>query len=450
MPNTLAARLFILSSIMALIGIGIVAFVITADFRRNAEEQLGEVLVANVFNLMGTVEVDNKGQLMGFPELGDARYSLFDSGWYWSVEKVGSESERISSSSLVRRSITVPDDAEFDATFQRFFETEDQTGKLLLGLEAKVFLGEGDDLYSFRITANKNSIDQEIASFRNRIALILSVFALSIVMATYLAVKFSLRPISTATEMLGEIRAGNAKRIEGEYPDEIQPLITETNALISSNNTIVERARTQVGNLAHSLKTPLAVMQNEVLMIKGERRKLFEEQMQTMRQQVQVYLDRSRISARTSTSIANSPVIPTLEKLTQVISKLNPRIDMGFDYDDDINLIFEGEEHDLQEIFGNLIENACKYATMQVLVNAALVDDKLEITVEDDGSGMSEQDIEMAKKRGGRIDEGKTGWGLGLSIVHDIVDEYEGEFELGKSELGGLHAKIILPGHAAT
>ncbi len=445
LPNTLASRLFILSSLAAIIGVLIVAFVISAEYRRNSEARLNEVLVANIFNLMGTFEVDKDGQLMGLPDLGDSRYNLFDSGYYWSVEKVGMASSRITSISLSDQAIKIPSTIELDQTFQRSFEMTDKVNQQLQGLEAQVFLGEGDELYSFRITASKSSLNEEISDFRRGLALILSIFAFSIVLATYLLVRLGLKPISKAVETLGKVRTGEATRIDGEYPDEIEPLITQTNALIESNNTIVERARTQVGNLAHSLKTPLAVMQNELPKLSKAKQPIFKEQLETMRTQVQVYLDRARISARSSTSIANTELFPVLEKLSSVVSKLNKSTDIDNDFDDE-GLVFEGEEHDLQEIFGNLIENAAKYAKSSMKISAGYVEGMLEIIVEDDGLGMSAEDIKKAEKRGGRVDEGKVGWGLGLSIVRDIVDEYDGSFKLSKSDMGGLKAAVLLPG----
>lgn len=445
LPNTLASRLFILSSLAAIVGVVIVAFVISQEYRRNAEARLNEVLVANVFNLMGTFEVDQNGELMGLPDLGDSRYNLFDSGYYWSVEKVGDPASRTASISLSDQQITIPSSVELDQTFQRSFEMVDDAGQMLQGLEAQVFLGEGDELYSFRITTNKSSLNEEIAGFRGRLALILSIFSFSIVLATYLMVRLGLKPISRAIDTLSKVRTGEASRIDGKYPDEIEPLIAQTNALIESNNTIVERARTQVGNLAHSLKTPLAVMQNELPKLPKDKQPIFKDQIETMRTQVQVYLDRARISARSSTSIANTPLFPVLDKLSNVVSKLNPATDIDSDFEDE-GLIFEGEEHDLQEIFGNLIENAAKYASSAMRISATMSKGKLKIIVEDDGDGMSAQDIIKAEKRGGRVDEGKVGWGLGLSIVRDIVDEYEGSFKLSKSSMGGLKAEVLLPG----
>lgn len=445
LPNTLAARLFILTSLAAILGILLVALVISDEYRRNAEARLNDVLVANIFNLMGTFEVDANGELMGLPDLGDSRYNLFDSGYYWSVQKVDEPDSRIASISLSDQAISIPPNTELDQTFQRFFEMKDNIGQMLQGLEAQVFLGEGDELYSFRITANKSFLEEEIISFRYRLALILSIFAFSIIAATYLLVRLGLKPVTQAVETLGRVRKGEASRIDGRYPDEIQPLIDQTNALIESNNTIVERARTQVGNLAHSLKTPLAVMQNELPSLDNEKRIIFSEQVDTMRSQVQVYLDRARISARSSTSIANTPLFPVLYKLANVVAKLNRATDIDSDFEDE-GIIFEGEEHDLQEIFGNLIENAAKYAKTAMRISAEMQGDRICVTIEDDGEGMSKEDIKKAEKRGGRVDEGKIGWGLGLSIVKDIVDEYDGDFNLSKSEMGGLKAVVLLPG----
>ncbi len=423
------------------------AFIISSDYRQNAEARLNDVLTANVFNLMGTVEVGSKGEVMGVPNLGDARYSLFNSGWYWSVQNVQDQEIRLASSSLADRAIEVPEGVEFDATFQRSFEIMDQNGQILQGLEAQVFLGEGNNLFSFRITANQSVLEEEITRFTQRLAIILTLMAFSIVAAMYIVIRLALRPIDEATQNLTEIRNGNADQITGDYPEEIQPLIDETNALIKSNSTIVDRARTQVGNLAHSLKTPLAVMQNEIKSLPEAKKSLLQENTDTMRKQVQLYLDRARISARRSTSISSTPILPVLEKLALVIAKLNRNVDIGADIDALQKIQFAGEEPDLQEIFGNLLENAAKYATSTIDVNATYTNGIITVNVEDDGEGMTQSQIELAQKRGGRVDEGKTGWGLGLSIVHDIVDEYGGEFELGRSELGGLKATIRLPGH---
>ncbi|MEM7068258.1 MAG: ATP-binding protein [Pseudomonadota bacterium] len=444
-PNTLAWRLFVLSSIAALLGVVAVAFFVAADYRKSAESRLEELLTANIFNLMGRVQTHLDNQLFGSPDLGDARYSLFDSGWYWSIDEVGVRGNRIASPSLSDRDIVVPESSAFDDTFQRTFEFIDDNGQVLEGLEAQVYLGDGDNLFSFKITANRSSLEKEISEFTRRLFFILAVFALTMVLAMSQLVRIGLRPVSKAANILTKVRNGEAERIDGSYPEEIQPFVDETNALIESNNTIIERARTQVGNLAHSLKTPLAVLQNEAADLPKARKTLFQEQIETMRQQVQVYLDRARISARSSTAISRTPVFGELEKLVKVISKLNPHLDIGSQFDALNGVDFSGEVNDFQEIIGNLLENASKYSVGEIAVTGRSLENSFVIEVEDDGEGMSEKEIEIAMRRGGRVDEAKTGWGLGLSIVKDIVGEYSGSFELSKSKLGGLKAIVTLP-----
>ncbi|MEO0329213.1 MAG: ATP-binding protein [Pseudomonadota bacterium] len=445
-PNTLAARLFILSSLAALVGVAAVALFIVSDYRRNAEKQLSELLEANIFNMMASLQLDEKGQLMGSPRLGDGRYQNFDSGWYWQVQEIGNPIIRKSSASLADGEITIPDNAVLDSTFQRSFETNDQMEQVLTGLESQVYLGEGNNLFSFVITANKSVVDEDVANFNRRLFIILSLFALSLVLAMSLLVRIGLKPISSATRILNEVRKGNEKKIHGEYPQEIQPLIDETNALIDSNTTIVERARTQVGNLAHSLKTPLAVIQNEMNSLPKQKREIFSEQSHAMRQQIQVYLDRARISARSSTAINTTEAIPELKKLVAVLAKLNPHLNFTSNLNETDDFQFAGEAHDLQEICGNLLENAAKYANTAVSLKVFTHrEEKFLIQIEDDGNGMDNAEIKTAMKRGNRIDEGKKGWGLGLSIVHDIVDEYSGQLQLSKSEIGGLRAVVELP-----
>ena len=448
-PNTLSARLFLYTTLIALIGLGLIAFTVTADYRNNAEQRFHEVLSANLYNLLGTVSLDDRGQLTGDPNLGDARFGLFDSGWYWSIRSVSDPDNRLSSPSLATQIISAPDEVVFDETFQRTFDWQDQAGNDLLVLEAQAFLGEGDDLFNFMVAANRDELDTEVAGFATRLIFILSIFAFTMIAASYLLVRLGLRPLALASRKLADVRSGAAERIDGNFPDDISPLIEETNALIASNNSIVERSRTQVGNLAHSLKTPLAVLRNEFSSGKKGAPGHLVEQLDDMQQQIQVYLDRARISARKSTLLSRTEIVPVLEKLASVITKLNSGIEVELKWNVDGRPIFAGEEHDLQEVFGNLLENAAKYADARVQLTVeegAMPGGGLVFLVEDDGAGMPEAEINKASKRGGRVDEGKPGWGLGLSIVHDIVAEYDGRLTLGKSALGGLRAEVALPG----
>lgn len=444
--RTLSGRLFLLSSIWAVISIAAVAFFISSGYRDNAERRLQELLTANLYALMANVEPSDSGKLVGSPDLRDSRFLKFQSGFYWSVIEVENRSNRLASTSLVDGEILPDGKVKFDSNFERTFNTQDSAGNMLLGVEAQVFLGEGDSVFSFQITGNKSSLNSDVNEFTQRLLILLSLFALGFILVSYFLVRLGLSPLSEVSLRLSDIREGKAEKLEGDFPTEIQPLVDEANSLIHSNNVIIERARTQVGNLAHSLKTPLAVLRNEAGSAKPKVRALIEHQITQMQAQIQTYLDRARIAARVGSVTSRTDLVPVVERLVRVMNKLNPNLSFEvIENTSDEELVFAGEQQDLEEMLGNLLENAGKFANNNVNVLLAAKDKNINISVEDDGKGMDENESEKAMSRGGRLDETKPGSGLGLSIVKDIAGEYGGSIELGKSKLGGLRAMLILP-----
>lgn len=444
--RTLSGRLFLLSSIWAVISIAAVAFFISSGYRDNAERRLQELLTANLYALMANVEPDDSGKLVGSPDLRDSRFLQFQSGFYWSVIEVENRSNRLASASLVDGDILQDEKAGFDSNFERTFNTQDSANNKLLGVEAQVFLGEGDNVFSFQITGNKSSLNSDVSEFTRQLLILLSLFALGFILVSYFLVRFGLSPLSEISRRLSDIREGKATKLEGDFPTEVQPLVDEANSLIHSNNVIIERARTQVGNLAHSLKTPLAVLKNEAGDTKPKVRALIEHQITQMQAQIQTYLDRARIAARVGSVTSRTDLVPVVERLVRVMNKLNPNLSFEVIANtSDEELLFAGEQQDLEEMLGNLLENAGKFANNSVNVVLAVKDKNLAISVEDDGKGMAENESDKAMSRGGRLDESKPGSGLGLSIVKDIAGEYGGLIKLGQSKLGGLRAMLILP-----
>jgi signal transduction histidine kinase len=243
------------------------------------------------------------------------------------------------------------------------------------------------------------------------------------------------------------VREGTAQRLDGRFPAEIEPLANETNALIENNRRIVERSRTQVGNLAHSLKTPLAVLINEGRALGGAKGQLIAEQAASMQKQVDHYLQRARVAAQRDSVVFRTPVSPLVERMVRVLRKLNPQTNLTLSLPP-AEIIFAGEREDLEELLGNLLENAMKWARAAVTVSVGLVageDARLfEIVIEDDGPGIPEDRAREALKRGRRLDETKPGTGLGLAIVADLVNEYGGSLALERSGMGGLKAVVRL------
>lgn len=447
-PGTLSFRLFLLTSIWAVISVALVAFLLSQAYRQNAEARFADLATANLYNLMGAVEPGPDGMLAGLPQLGDSRFTIFGSGWYWSVASEADPKNRLSSVSLVDGQIPDPASLVFDENFQRTWTYADARGQQLTAVEGRVFLGKGSEIYSFRVTGNRSGLIGEISAFTSTMILLLALFGLGFVLASFVIVRIGLEPIAGATRLLADIREGRADRLEGEFPREIQPLIDETNALIESNASVIERARTQVGNLAHSLKTPLAVLKNEAAAAPPALGKIILEQAGMMQHQVQAYLDRARISARHATITSRTDVGPAVDRLVRVIAKLNPAIKIER-AGNSKTMMFAGEAHDFEEIIGNLLENGARFARSRLRISLSRNEHagkpQLLIDIEDDGPGMSKAQTGLALKRGMRIDETTPGSGLGLSIVKDIVREYRGELALGRSPLGGLGVKITLP-----
>lgn len=444
--KTLSGRLFWLSSLWALVSIALIAFLITNEFRNSTERRLTELLTANLYNLMGTVEPDSNGKLNGLPDLRDARFLNFQSGYYWSVNEISNPQNKLSSLSLVDETISAPKNLPFDSNFQRNFSTLDSSGNKLSGVEAQVFLGEGDNLYRFLITANKSDMENEISAFVRQLLILLTLFAVGFVLVTYFLVRLGLSPLRKISDGLSDIREGRAQRLEGDFPTEIQPLVEETNSLIKSNNTVIERARTQVGNLAHSLKTPLAVLKNEAKNASPQVKSVITQQTTQMHNHVKAYLDRASIAARAGSVTSRTEITPAIERMLRVMKKLNSTINFTLDVKND-DLIFAGEQQDFEEILGNLLENAGKFAKGKVQLVVSLEDaNHIKIAIEDDGPGLEAHQLEEVLTRGVRLDESKPGSGLGLSIVKDISDEYDGEIKLSSSNMGGLMATLILPG----
>ncbi|MEM9590898.1 MAG: ATP-binding protein, partial [Pseudomonadota bacterium] len=234
--------------------------------------------------------------------------------------------------------------------------------------------------------------------------------------------------------------------LEGELPDEIKPLQSELNALIQSNRDVVERARTHVGNLAHALKTPLSVISNEARAHDGTLSDKVVEQADLMRTQITHHLDRARVAARSGVIGDVTEVEPTLNALKRALDRIYGEKGIELKVSIDPGLKFQGEKHDFEEMTGNLMDNACKWAEGTVAVTARrLGDDTISVMVSDDGPGLTRAEREKAVKRGQRLDESKPGSGLGLSIVADLAHLYKGHFTLEDAPAGGLSARLTLP-----
>ncbi|MGB7257994.1 MAG: sensor histidine kinase, partial [Pseudolabrys sp.] len=327
---------------------------------------------------------------------------------------------------------------------------EDQHLRLV---ERNIDLGD-EGHYLVAVAGDAAEIADETRSFDQALIITFSILAIVLLLTTMFQVRFGLAPLKRITDSLAAIRSGTAERLAGEFPVEIAPLARETNALIDANKEIVERARTHVGNLAHALKTPISVMVNEAAAHGHDpfAAKVLE-QADIMRDQVARHLERARLAARLTVVGSVTDVAPVVMALSRTMKKIHHDRVIAIDVHADDKARFVGERPDLEEMIGNLVDNACKWAVSRVAIevvrersSTAGEGQTVRIVVDDDGRGLSASEREQVAKRGQRLDETKPGSGLGLSIVVELAALYGGELNLGTAPLGGLRAELVLPG----
>ncbi len=450
LPNSLSVRLVLVMSLWSVFALAVTGLLISNFYRNRAETDFRELLLAHAYNLMGAVDADSTGALKSTPSLGDPRFLAPGSGWYWAVAAADRpERPLLSSPALARETLDLPPTSEipFDDVFRRTYVQVDQAGLRVQRLEAQLYFGEADKLFQVMISGNRSELERGIGEFNRYLFLFLGLFCAGTIVATALIIRFGFRPLVEATDALIAVRHGEADHVKGDFPAEIKPFVSATNDLIAANRDVLERSRTQVGNLAHALKTPLAVVINESAAGIGVRNERIGGQAQLMQQQITSYLSKAQISAQRRTITAGTAVMPAIEKLAATMAKLFRHVD--FDVEPiESDLSFRGELHDFEEIVGNLLENAAKHANAYVRISVQSADTdipSIQMVVDDDGPGIAPEEFDEAVQRGVRLDETTPGSGLGLSIVRDIVDDYGGRLEMEESDLGGLKVAVFLP-----
>ncbi|MFN3547616.1 MAG: ATP-binding protein [Mesorhizobium sp.] len=445
--RSLAFRVVTFSTLWAVAALVVIATLISALYRDATERGFRDLLTAHLYSLVTTVGLSPDGALEGAPDLYDVKFAQPGSGWYWAVEPVSADVSGLIRSPTMTAAIPAPsvEEVPFDSQFQRLYQAQGLTGERVDVLENDFILDAENRIARFRVMGNRSELETQISDFETQLYSYLSVFGISMIAVNALVILFGLKPLDRVRTALAQVREGTASRLDGTFPAEIEPLANETNALIENNRRIVERSRTQVGNLAHSLKTPVAVLLNEGRAMGGAKGALIVEQASAMQQQVEHYLQRARIAAQRDSVVYRTPTREALQRLVRVFRKVDARIELEF-VEPDREVIFAGEREDFEEIVGNLLENAMKWAKSRARVSLSEEGGVVLLTIEDDGPGIPEDKAREALARGRRLDESKPGTGLGLSIVNDLVREYGGELKLLRSDLAGLKAEVRLPG----
>ena len=452
--NSLALRLFVSASAWAVVILLITGIVLSSLYRQAVERAFDRRLGVYLRTLVADLASPDEGGK--FPQsLGEPLFELPLSGWYWQVTRLDPGKHEVRSSrSLWDAGLPHLKDydvaPEIDGSRQGYVPgPEDQRLRLV---ERNIDLGD-EGHYLVAVAGDAAEITDETRSFDQALGITFGILAVVLLLTTMFQVSFGLAPLKRIIAGLAAIRAGTAERLAGEFPEEIAPLARETNALIDANKEIVERARTHVGNLAHALKTPLSVIVNEAAARRSDpfADKVLE-QAEVMRDQVARHLERARLAARATTVGSVTEVNQVVTALARTMEKIHHDRGIAVDVHAENGARFRGERPDLEEMIGNLVDNACKWASSRVAVEVVRppagslrMDDSLRIVVDDDGPGLSPSEREQVAMRGQRLDETKPGSGLGLSIVIELAELYGGKLTLGTAPLGGLRAELVLP-----
>lgn len=453
--NSLAFRLFATAAVWTLIVLPVAGLIIYSLYRQEAEANFDDRL-KTLLTVILADSIEDGVEPSPPRAVGEPLFQITHSGWYWQIAPVGTEGKRLVSPSLATESLDAPREKKVEPDSTGVFWA-DMTGPV--GRQARVaemLFSFGDEAtgprYSFIVAGPLDWLQVRINNFRTRLTIALSLAGIGLVAVTLFQVRFGLLPLRAIEQGLAQIRSGTAARLGGELPSEIEPLQAELNALIQSNQEIVDRARTQVGNLAHALKTPLAVITNEARDDKGLLAQKVVEQAEIMRQQVTHYLERARIVARIGTVGRVTEIKPAVEALQRALERIHRDRGVRIELTCAEGARFQGERHDFEEMLGNLLDNACKWARSLVKLTVAFSEPegrlgprRLVIVVEDDGPGLPEEQRAKLGRRGMRLDETKPGSGLGLSIVTDLALSYRGSLKLEASPHGGLAARLDLP-----
>jgi signal transduction histidine kinase len=451
--NSLALRLFLSATVWTVVILLATGFVLSGLYKASVERafdrRLGVYLKTLIADIAAPeVPLEKTGQMLGEP-----LFELPLSGWYWQVTRLDhSKPEVTSSRSLWDRALPHVSDqhgeADPDGSRKSYVQgPEDQRLRLV---ERNVDLGD-EGTFLVAVAGDAAELDDEILAFTKAIAATFAVLAAVLLLTTLFQVRFGLAPLNRISRGLAAIRSGRAEKLEGSFPVEIAPLARETNALIDANREIVERARTHVGNLAHALKTPLSVMVNEAAARSDDPLAAkVKEQTDIMRDQVMRHLERARIAARVAVVGTITEVVPVVEALARTMEKTHHGKELAIDLDVQAQPHFRGERQDLEEMVGNLVDNACKWASSRVSIEVLTEQpepgrERVRLVVDDDGPGLTPTQREQVAKRGRRLDETKPGSGLGLSIVVELAGLYGGALNLGTAPIGGLRAELVLP-----
>jgi signal transduction histidine kinase len=454
--RSIAARLVVSGLVLSAAVLLIAGVILSTLYHRTTEQAFDGRLHVYLQALVADVVAIGDNERTEPGELDPVRFDQPLSGWYWQISRLdvppNQDTVKTSKSLFASR---LPSLADVGAVLRpggvREAYVRGPDERELRVIERIIDLGD-DGRYLITVAGNAEEIVEDSRRFNLSLFVTFGILGLALAISSLMQVRFGLGPLRRLRESITAIRRGDALHIDGAYPREVAPVADELNLLVDANREVIDRARTQVGNLAHALKTPLSVLINEAGNEDSPLAEKVRDQAAVMRDQMQYYLDRARAAARAAALGSVTEVEPVTAGLVRTFEKICRDRGIRFAATVPPGLRFRGEKQDLEEMLGNLVDNAGKWASERVEITIAAAAKPLpgerpaiDIVIDDDGPGLPPDKRAEATRRGRRLDETKPGSGLGLSIVNDLAGLYGGTMQLEDSPLGGLRARLLLP-----
>jgi signal transduction histidine kinase len=403
---------------------------------RNFDGNLDYVLKAMIVQ----ADIGPDGEVRFNRPLADQRFLEPYSGLYWQVS--GKDHDPFQSRSLWDQTLDV--NLDHAVSVEASYDSKQFKDEPLRVLERDVKLPGSKTIWRFQVAESRDTLDDQIGVLRKTMVRSFAILGLGLILMSALQTIYGLWPLRRVRLAIAGVRSGRFSRVEVKLPVEIRPMVEELNDLLAHNERQAEEARMHAGNLAHALKTPLTVIMNEATARSSDLNATVMREARTMRRQVDHHLARARAVGRRGSALSRAEVWPSLQAVERAVDRLFP--EAVIDLDGEKTLAVRVERQDLDELLGNLMENAAKYGGGRVFATVSLNGAMAEIAIEDDGRGIPEAEREKIFERGARLDTGKPGTGLGLAIVRDVAEIYGGAVALEESEdLGGLLVRLSLP-----
>jgi len=439
--RSLAFRIISLSGAWVTMTLLITALLLLYFYRDHTAQHYDEHVAMHLEELLGASRFLPDGTFDLTFNPSDPRYHNLNSGWYWEVQQSGVSLRR--SPSLGESSLHLGDVQPSNS--MAIYELP---GPLHETLRVHIVKARPDPNYAsltYISSAPMTNISDDVLGYTNHIIASFLVLGIGLLLAVVLQVRVALKPLQAISSGITDVREGRAPRLPQAYPVDVQPLVDELNNLLEHNAVLLKRARNQLGDLAHAVKNPLTVIKNETRNMQPGQKDLMLQQTSEITKSVNHYLSRARTFGTENVLGARSDVKTVAEDLVFAMQRIYQQRKLEYDCSQVQESCFRGDGQDLEEMLGNLMDNASKWARKKVLVCCSVQEDRLILVVEDDGPGIPDGSMGSVMHRGNKLDESKPGHGQGLGIVNDIADLYGGSLTLSRSQLGGVRARLDLP-----